>query len=210
MAKLFYSQSSSTTDTSSFQLAAQAPKSNQVVIPACWGLAIVEAVIGYEWLLSALDKLFSSVFRVDFLLMLQRASSPDNPNGWWVTFIHRLVLPYAQPWAILIEIAEVLVALGFFTGSVLWTRRDFPVARWTRRLTVCVLLAILGGVLMTVNYYVMAGKTFPGLNLGDPFDEGLSLDGLLTGIGVGLFIIHLMAYWSQKRSSIMETQDQTR
>jgi hypothetical protein len=31
---------------------------------------------------------------------------------------------------------------------------------------------------MTVAYYIMTGKTFRGLNLRDPFDEGLSIDGL--------------------------------
>jgi hypothetical protein len=34
----------------------------------------------------------------------------------------------------------------------------------------------------------------PGLNPADPFDEGLSLDGVLTAIGLSLLVIHLLAW----------------
>ena len=52
---------------------------------------------------------------------------------------------------------------------------------------------LAGATLMTANYYLMAGKTLPWLNTGAPFDEGLSLDGLLTLITAGLLAAHLAA-----------------
>ncbi len=49
-----------------------------------------------------------------------------------------------------------------------------------------VVVALLGGAFMTGNYYLLAGKTLPWLDPGDPFDEGLSMDGLLTLIALAL------------------------
>ncbi len=46
--------------------------------------------------------------------------------------------------------------------------------------------ALLGGALMTANYYVMSGNALPDLNQGAPFNEGLNLDGLLTLVAMAL------------------------
>ncbi|MBO0779462.1 MAG: hypothetical protein J2P37_11605 [Ktedonobacteraceae bacterium] len=164
-----------------------------------WGIATVEAIMGYEWLLSALNKLLNARYVADFPRMLQQMASPENPNGWWDTFIHQQVLPSAPRWAILVEIGELGVALGFFAGALLWASGRFPDEGWTRWLNISIIVAIAAGVLMTVNYYLMAGHTLPWLNLADPFDEGLSLDGVLTGIGVGLFVLHVRAWWADHR-----------
>jgi hypothetical protein len=163
--------------------------------PAAWGLAMVEAVIGCEWLLSGLDKVLSAKYLPGLADALQ-TSIHENPNRWWVAFIQQQVLPHASAWALLIESGELLVALGFFAGALLWACGRFPAARWTRWLNAGVLLALCAGVVMTANYYLMAGHGWPGLNPGDPFDEGLSLDGVLTAIGLGLLLIHLLMWRS--------------
>lgn len=168
--------------------------------PAAWGLAMVEAVIGYEWLLSGLDKVLSARY-LPGLANALRTSIQENPHSWWVAFIQQQVLPHAQVWALLVEIGELLVALGFFAGALLWASGCFPTARWTRWLNAGVLLALYGGVLMTANYYLMAGHGFPALNPGNPFDEGLSLDGVLTAIGLGLLLLHLVTWRSGDRPS---------
>jgi thiosulfate dehydrogenase (quinone) large subunit len=167
--------------------------------PAAWGLAMVEAVIGYEWLLSGLDKVLSARY-LPGLADALRTSMQENRNSWWVAFIQRQLFPHAQVWAFLVEIGELLVALGFFAGTLLWVCGRFPAARWTRWLNAGVLLVLCGGVLMTANYYLMAGHGLPGLNPANPFDEGLSLDGVLTAIGLGLLLIHLLAWRSGDRS----------
>lgn len=177
----------------------------QVLRSAAWGLAMIEIVISYEWLLSGLDKVLSAKYVLGLADVL-RTSIQDNPNRWWVAFIQQQVIPHAQVWAILVEIAELFVALGFFAGALLWVSGCFPIARWTRCLNVGVLLAICGGVLMTANYYLMAGHSFPGFNPGAPFDEGLSLDGVLTAIGLGLLLIHLAVGHSHGLSDRAPTQ----
>lgn len=54
--------------------------------------------------------------------------------------------------------------------------------------------ALLGSVLMTANYYLLAGNTWPGLNAANPFNEGLSIDGLLTLIALALLAVHFSVW----------------
>ncbi len=164
--------------------------------PAGVGLAIVEAVIGYEWLLSALNKMLSPIFRSGLAQQMTMALQ-GNPNAWWVALARRVALPHAQLCAVLVEVGELLVALGFFAGAVVWASGRFPVARWARFLNGGAIAALLGGSLMTANYYLMAGETLPGLNPGNPFNEGLSIDGMLTLVAVGLLVVHVAPLWTR-------------
>ena len=169
---------------------------------SAWGLALVELVIGYEWLISALNKVYSPTFRPGLAASI-RTSLQDNPNDWWVALIQRLVIPYAPLWATVVEVAELLVAFGLFVGAMLWISGRFPRSRFACLLNVLVLLALLAGIAMTVNYYLLAGHPLASLghlNPGAPFDEGVSLDGLLTFLGVGLLLIHLIAQQGHTRS----------
>jgi thiosulfate dehydrogenase [quinone] large subunit len=163
---------------------------------AAVGLALVEALIGYEWLLSALNKMLSPTFRAGLAGQLKMAMA-GNPNTWWVALAKAVVLPHAQLFAVLAEVGELLVALGFFAGAALWASGRFPLRRWARRVNMVVIGALLGSALMTANYFLMAGQTLPGLDLSNPFNEGLSIDGLLTLIAVGLLLVHATPLWRQ-------------
>jgi thiosulfate dehydrogenase [quinone] large subunit len=163
---------------------------------AAVGLALVEALIGYEWLLSALNKILSPGFRSGLAGQLKLAMA-GNPNTWWVALARGLVLPHAQLFGVLVEVGEVLVALGFVAGAALWAGGRFPVRRWARRVNLVVIGALLGSAMMTANYYVMAGQTLPGLNPSNPFNEGLSIDGLFTLIAVGLLLVHAAPLWQR-------------
>src|SRR5581483_8475455 len=81
--------------------------------PGRWGLALVEAVLGYLWLVSALNKLLNAQFRPGLAHVLQ-GQFKGNPNQWWVALTRGLVLPHAQIWAAVVQAAELLVALGYF------------------------------------------------------------------------------------------------
>ena len=162
------------------------------ISPGRWGLALVEGVIGYLWLVSALNKWLNPQFRPALARMLV-GQFKGNPNHWWVAFTRWLVLPHAPVWAALVQIGELLVALGYFAGVALWASGRFPRARWARRLNWGVLLALLGGALLTANYYLMSGDTVPGLEPGKAFQEGLSIDGLATLLALALLAVHLLA-----------------
>lgn len=162
------------------------------ISPSRWGLALIEAVLGYLWLVSALNKLLNPQFRPGLARVLQ-GQFKGNPNQWWVALTRALVLPHAQLWAAVVQVAEMLVALGYVAGVVLWLSGRFPRSRWARRLNGAVLLALLGGALLTANYYVMSGDTVPGLAPGKAFEEGLSIDGVATLLALALVMVHLLA-----------------
>src|SRR5207249_4293420 len=119
-------------------------------------------------------------------------ATQGNPNGWWVSLANTLMIPHALLCALLAQVGELLVALGFFAGAALWIGGWLPTARWARWLNGGVIVALIGGVTMTANYYLMAGNTLPGLNPSAPFNEGLSLDGVLTLLTAGLLPGHLL------------------
>jgi thiosulfate dehydrogenase [quinone] large subunit len=158
---------------------------------AAVGLALVEAVIGYEWLLSAVNKILSPSFRTGLAAQVKAAIS-GNPNTWWVALAKGLVLPHTQLFALLVEVGELLVALGFLAGAALWVSGRIPTRGWTRVINLGVIGALAGSALMTANYYLMSGETLPLVDPSNPFNEGLSIDGLLTLVAVGLLFVHLL------------------
>jgi thiosulfate dehydrogenase [quinone] large subunit len=162
------------------------------VTPTAWGLALTEAAIGYEWLLSGLNKVLSPDFSTGLAHALA-GSLDGNPNTWYVSLARTLFIPHAQLLAPLVELGELLLAGGLFAGAFLWLSGRLPVARWARLLNLGVILVLLGGILMSVNYAVMGGDTLPGIDPGNPFNEGLSIDSLLAMIGICLLVIHVLA-----------------
>jgi len=161
-------------------------------LPARWGLALIEAVIGYEWLISALNKILDSHFSAGLGGQLKKDLG-DNPNRWYSDFLKGTILPHAQFYATLIEIGELLVGLGLLLGAALWLSRRLARSPWARLLNWVVILALAGGALMTANYYLKDGQTFPGLDPGNPYSEGVTIDGLLTLVALGLLVAHLLA-----------------
>ena len=167
------------------------------VRPGRWGVALVEAVLGYLWLVSALNKLLNPRFRVGLARVLQ-GQLKDNPNRWWAALVRSWVVPHAPTWAALVQIGELLVALGYVAGVVLWLSGQFPRERWARAVNWGVLLALVGGALLTANYYLMSGDTVPGLEPGKAFQEGLSIDGLATLLALALIAVHLPRPWGAR------------
>jgi hypothetical protein len=170
---------------------------------ARWGIALVEAAIGYEWFVSGLNKILNGHFTAGLDSTLRDAMK-NNTNGWWVSLTQHLVLPNVNLIGPLVPIGELLLALGFFTGAALWLLRR-PAGRWTRFLPLGVIGALLASALMTTNFYLMAGNTLPGLDPANAFNEGLSIDGLLTVIGVGLIAAHASSLRTHRAASSADT-----
>jgi len=154
-----------------------------------WGLALVEAAIAYVWIVSALNKILDPRFGGGLAHQLKQGLR-DNPNRWYSALVSNAVVPHATAYATLIEIGEFLVGLGFLVGALLWLSRRLAASAWARPLTLAVMAAVAAGALMTANYYLNAGKTLPWLNPGNPYQEGLSIDGLLTLVALGLLVAH--------------------
>lgn len=167
---------------------------------AHWGLAGVLLLFAYEWLLSGLDKVLSASFRSGLAANL-RSATGDNPNHWYARIIRSEVLPHAMAFATLVETGELLVAAGLVAGAFLWLTEHRLPARWAIPFHLAVIGALLGSALMTANYYLMAGNTWPWLNTADPFNEGLSIDGLLTLIALALLMVQINAWRSRRLAS---------
>jgi thiosulfate dehydrogenase [quinone] large subunit len=152
----------------------------------------VEAAIGYEWLLSGLNKVLSADFSSGLAHQLQ-TNLQGNPNRWYASLTNSLVMPHARLFAALAQVGELLVAAGFVAGAALWVGGRLAASRWARLLHLGVVVALVGGILLSANYAVMSGDTLPGINAANPFNEGLSIDSLLTIIGLGLVVVHVLA-----------------
>ena len=159
---------------------------------AAWGLALAEAAIGYEWLLSGLNKVLSGDFSSGLVRNLQD-SLQGNPNTWYAGLTRALVVPHPGLFAGLVEAGELLVGVGMFAGAAIWLSGRLAASRWARPLNLAVIVALLGGILMSLNYALMGGDTLPWINAGNPFNEGISIDSLLTLIGIGLVAAHAAA-----------------
>jgi hypothetical protein len=165
--------------------------------PARWGIALVEAAIGYEWVVSALDKIASAQF-VPGLQGELRKTLRDNPNHWYSDLLGNAILPHVHLFAFLVEIGELLVGLGFFVGALLWLSNRISAPGWPRVLNCIVIVALAGGALMTANYYLKDGNTLPGLDPGNPYNEGLTIDGLLTLVALALVVAHVMVLFARR------------
>ena len=155
-------------------------------------MAAVYLILGYEWLLSGLNKDLAGTFRSGLADRL-RGSLVDNPHGWYVAFVERGVLPHVAVFAAAVEVGEVLVAAGLLWGALLWLRPQwFPVGLrpW---LGGAVGAALLGSAVMELNYYLLAGQGWPWLRTGDPFVEGLGVDGLVLLLSLALVPVQLVA-----------------
>jgi thiosulfate dehydrogenase [quinone] large subunit len=174
------------------------------VPPAQIGLAVVEATIAYEWLLSGLDKCLSSQYLAGLSGSLSDMAK-GNPNTWYAWFLQHVAIAHSTFFGCLVAGGEILTGLALLAGAALWLVGPERLGgRWGQLLQRGVLAGLAGAMLMTANYYLMAGKTLPWLNPSHPYDEGLSLDGLLTLMAAGLLAVHLVALRCASKATYRE------
>ncbi len=159
---------------------------------ANWGLGLVYAMLAYEWLLSGLNKALSGTFRAGLANRIH-GSLVDNPHGWYVSVVTRGVLPHVGFFAAATLIGELLVAAGLIWGALLWLRPGWFPDGFRPWLGIGVTGALAGAALMELNYYLLAGEEWPWLKTNDPFNVGLSLDGLVLLISLALIPVQLAA-----------------
>lgn len=153
-------------------------------------LCLIQAVVGYEWLVSGINKLVNSVFGAQLAAML-RQHMQGNPYGWYVTFLQRYVLPHPVPWAQGVAWGETAIGVILLLGAVRWALE--PEAMITTLLAWLACPALLGAAVMSVNYCLMAGYGLPWVNAANAFDEGVRLDAVLPLFCVALLGANLSA-----------------
>lgn len=149
-------------------------------------LALIQAIIGYEWLVSGANKVLSGQFPQGLADTLVDGVK-DNPNGWYVSFLNAVVIPHGVFFGYLIELAEVGIGLALLGGALLLlghlpTRgeRYYRLARFE---VGAAAVAAFACVVLCINFHFFMGDGFvSALNPGAPFDEGIDLDTLLPPI----------------------------
>ncbi len=151
-------------------------------------LAAIQAIVGWEWLISGLNKVFSGTFPQGLANTLNQGIQ-DNPNAWYVSFLHTFVQPHSIFFGYAIEWTELTIGVIFLSGALVLLGQPRIRGESQHSLAVgfCAAAAIAGlvGAFLCVNFhFFMGGSVIPGVNPADPFDEGIDLDALLPPISL--------------------------
>lgn len=157
-------------------------------------LALIQAIVGYEWLISGGNKVLSGQFPQGLASTLADGLK-DNPNGWYVSFLRAVVVPHSVAFGYLIELAEVGIGLALLGGALLLLghlpthgERYYRLARFE---VGAAAVAAFACVVLCVNFHFFIGDGFvSALNPGAPFDEGIDLDTLLPPIAVIVCVLN--------------------
>ena len=159
-------------------------------------LAAVQAIVGWEWLVSGLNKVFSGTFPQGLAGTLNQGIQ-DNPNAWYVSFLHTVVQPNSIFFGYAIEWTELIIGVIFLSGALVLLGRPRVRGEEQHSLAVgfCTAAAIAGlvGAFLCVNFhFFMGGAVVPGINPADPFDEGIDLDALLPPISLLIMMANIV------------------
>ena len=146
-------------------------------------LAAIQAIVGWEWLMSGSNKLLSGAFPQGLAEALNEGIK-GNPNGWYVTFLQQAVLPRSALFGYLIEWSEITIGILLLGGALMLLSKPRMPGEPQHRLyigySVAVIVAAAVAIFQNVNFHFwLGGWVIPTFNPADPYNEGIDLDGLL-------------------------------
>jgi thiosulfate dehydrogenase [quinone] large subunit len=146
-------------------------------------LAAVQAIIGWEWLMSGGNKLLSGTFPQGLAATIA-GMTKDNPDGWYVSFLQQIILPQSVFYGYLIEWTEVAIGVILLGGALILLgqprRKSQPQYRLTLAYSIAAMGAALVGAFMTINFHFLAGGwIFPWFDGSVANGEGIDLEALL-------------------------------
>lgn len=146
-------------------------------------LAAMQAIIGWEWLMSGGNKLLAGTFPQGLADTIS-GMMKDNPDGWYISFLQHTILPQSVFYGYLIEWTEVLIGVILLGGALILLtpprRRGQAQYRLTIAYCIASIVAALIGTFMTINFHFMAGGwIFPWFNGSAADGEGIDLDALM-------------------------------
>jgi thiosulfate dehydrogenase (quinone) large subunit len=146
-------------------------------------LAAIQAIIGWEWLMSGGNKLLSGTFPQGLADTIS-SMLKENPNGWYVSFLQQVILPHSVLYGYLVEWTEVAIGVILLGGAVILLVQPRGIGHPQYRLTLAYSIASIGaalvGAFMTVNFHFLTGGwIFPWFSSSAANGEGIDLDALL-------------------------------
>ncbi len=119
-----------------------------------WQVALLRIFFGYYFLFDGLGKLSSGFTRPGVLEKRLSSWANDAAFAWYKPFLQGLAIPHHQLFAQLVTWGMILAGLGLLVG--LLTRP-----------------AALGGILMTLNFFLAKGGGSPATTSDQAFMAGL-------------------------------------
>lgn len=119
-------------------------------------IVLIQWVLAYEWLHSGWGKWAGPGFMNNIGKTLNGFIT-NNPNTAYASFLNNSALPNAELFGQIIRTSEIAVGIALVLGGVLLLaqKRLHPVATWL------LVLALFGGALMNLNFYLASGWTSP-------------------------------------------------
>lgn len=150
----------------------------------------LQLIVGYEWLVSGVDKILLGTFPDALPQLLAGAVGSGRLPSFFADLLQTLVLPNAQFFGVLIEWGEALAGLGLIAAAVVallrpWAERALSLplalrfsygANWVDRLA---LVAAAGAGLFGLSFFLLDGLPSPwftpSIAYGGAVDTGLFL-----------------------------------
>lgn len=157
-------------------------------------LAAIQAIVGWEWIVSGSNKVLSGSFPQSLLDTLNTGIQ-GNPNAWYVSFLQNVIEPHSIFWGYAIEWTEVTIGVVFITSALILL--GYPRRRGEAQhglaigfCTATAILAVVGGF-MAINFHFWMGRgLIPGVGSA-PTDEGIDLDALIPPLSLVIFIANV-------------------
>lgn len=151
-------------------------------------LALVQAVVGFEWLRAGWEKVDNPQF-VSGMGKTIGAFASKNPTSWYKDFLTGFAAPNATVLGWVVAYGELLAGIALLVAATLYILniQRYPV--FGPLTSALALAALVGGAFMSINFWLAAGwlsVSTDGLNL-QMFLTQLVLGGatiaLLVGVG---------------------------
>lgn len=135
-------------------------------------LCAVQIVLGYEWIISGLNKLLDATFVSGLPKQLPQGAK-DNPYQWHVHFLQRVVSPHTAFFGVLVEWAETLVGVTLLVGALLWLVQ--PRSRVTTVVAWASCAALVGAALMALNYFFQGATALPWIDTAQAYHPAVDI-----------------------------------
>ena len=158
-------------------------------------LAALQAILGWEWIMSAANKLASGSFPQGLAGALTD-SFKGNPDDWYVVFLKQVVLPNSTLFGYLIEWSELFVGIILISGALVLLTRPRVAGEPQHAMyvlySVLVIFAAAVAAFQNINFhFFMGGWIVPTIDPSGAYDEAIDLEALLPLLFLVVIIANL-------------------
>lgn len=175
-------------------------------------LAALQLLLGYQWLVSGLDKVLLGTFPETMNTLLQQTLTGGRLPSFFVDLMRTFVLPNSAIFGVLVEVGETLAGVALIGSAIVELMRPAAdlrdgwlaavLAQLERLLDILAPVAAAGTLLLGINYYLLDGAPTllptPSIAYGGAINSGL-----LLALGS---VVLLLGHYAH-RKAIARTRD---